>query len=61
MIAALPELALQFIDYVRLHDGRDSLRNRRHRGTLQNHFRSLVGIQNPTQHESCKGSWYSLL
>jgi Fic family protein len=64
VIAALPELAIQIIDYVRQH-GRVTMADmvrvtRANRNTLKDHFRSLVEKQHLTRHGSGKGSWYAL-
>jgi uncharacterized membrane protein len=64
VIAALPELAIQIIDYVRQH-GRVTMADMvratgASRNALKDHFRSLVGKQHLTRHGSGKGSWYAL-
>jgi len=64
VIAALPELDLQIIDYIRQH-GRVTMADmvrvtRASRNTLKDHFRSLVEKGHLTRHGSGKGSWYSL-
>jgi Fic family protein len=64
VIAALPELALQIIDYVRQH-GRATMADMvratgASRNTLKDHFRSLVKKRHLTRHGSGKGSWYAL-
>jgi Fic family protein len=64
VIAALPELDLQIIDYVRQHSRvtmADMVRaSGSSRNTLKDHFRSLVEKRQLTRHGSGKGSWYSL-
>jgi Fic family protein len=64
VIAALPELAIQIIDYVRQH-GRVTMADMVRvtgvsRNTLKDHFRSLVEKQHLIRHGSGKGSWYAL-
>jgi len=64
VIAALPELDLQIIDYVRQH-GRVTMADMvrvtgTNRNTLKDHFRSLVEKQHLIRHGSGKGSWYAL-
>jgi len=64
VIAALPELAIQIIDYARQH-GRvtmaDIVRTTGvSRNTLKGHFRSLVEKQHLVLHGTGKGSWYAL-
>jgi Fic family protein len=64
VIAALPELDLQIIDYVREH-GRVTMADMvrvtgASRNTLKDHFRSLVEKQYLTLHGTGKGSWYAL-
>ena len=64
VIAALPELAIQIIDYVRQH-GRVTMADMiratgASRNTLKDHFRSLVEKRHLAQHGTGKGSWYSL-
>ena len=64
VIAALPELAIQIIDFVRQH-GRATMADMiratgASRNTLKDHFRSLVDKQHLIRHGSGKGSWYSL-
>ena len=64
VIAALPELDLQIIDYVRQH-GRVTMADMvratgSSRNTLKDHFRSLVEKGHLTRHGSGKGSWYAL-
>jgi Fic family protein len=64
VIAALPELDLQIIDYVRQH-GRATMADLvrvtgASRNTLKDHFRSLVEKQHLIRHGSGKGSWYAL-
>jgi len=64
VLAALPELDLQIIDYVRQH-GRATMADLvrvtgASRNTLKDHFRSLVEKQHLIRHGSGKGSWYAL-
>ena len=64
VIAALPELDLQIIDYIRQH-GRVTMADmvrvtRASRNTLKDHFRSLVEKGHLTRQGSGKGSWYAL-
>jgi Fic family protein len=64
VIAALPELDLQIIDYVRQH-GRVTMADMiratgSSRNTLKDHFRSLVEKRHLARHGTGKGSWYSL-
>jgi Fic family protein len=64
VIAALPELDLQIIDYVRQH-GRVTMADMvritgTSRNTLKDHFRSLQEKQYLARHGSGKGSWYAL-
>jgi Fic family protein len=64
VIAALPELATQIIDYVRQH-GRVTMADMiratgTSRNTLKDHFRSLVEKRHLARHGTGKGSWYSL-
>jgi Fic family protein len=64
VIAALPELDLQIIDYARQH-GRVTMADivrvtGTSRNTLKDHFRSLVEKGHLTRHGSGKGSWYAL-
>jgi uncharacterized membrane protein len=64
VIAALPELDLQIIDYVRQH-GRATMADivratGASRNTLKDHFRSLVEKGHLTRHGTGKGSWYAL-
>jgi Fic family protein len=64
VIAALPELDLQIIDYVRQH-GRATMADMvratgASRNTLKDHFRSLVEKGHLTRQGSGKGSWYAL-
>jgi uncharacterized membrane protein len=63
VIAALPELDLQIIDYVRQH-GRATMAalvrvTGASRNTLKDHFRSLVEKGHLARHGSGKGSWYA--
>lgn len=64
VLAALPELAVQIIDYARQH-GRvtmgDMIRvTGASRNTLKEHFRSLIEKRHIVRHGSGKGSWYAL-
>ena len=64
VIAALPELDLQIIDYVRQH-GRATMADLvrvtgASRNTLKDHFLSLVEKEHLARHGTGKGSWYSL-
>jgi Fic family protein len=64
VIAAMPELAIQILDYVRQH-GRVTMANMvratgTSRNTLKDHFRSLVEKRQLARHGSGKGSWYAL-
>jgi Fic family protein len=64
VIAALPELAIQIVDYVRQH-GRVTMAEMvratgASRNTLKDHFRSLVEKRQLTRHGTGKGSWYAL-
>jgi Fic family protein len=63
-IAALPELSVQILDYVR-QQGRVTMADMvrvtgASRNTLKDHFRSLVEEQHLIRHGSGKGSWYAL-
>ena len=64
VIAAMPELDLQILDYVRQH-GRGTMADivrvtGASRNTLKDHFRSLVEKGHLTRHGTGKGSWYAL-
>jgi Fic family protein len=64
VMSTLPELALQIIDYVRLH-GRvtmaDMVRETSaSRNTLKEHFRRLQELGHLVRHGAGKGSWYGL-
>jgi Fic family protein len=64
VIAALSELAIQIIDYVRQH-GRVTMADMiratgASRNTLKDHFRNLVEKRYLARHGTGKGSWYSL-
>ena len=64
VLAALPDLAVQIVDYVRQH-GRVSMGDvikttGASRNTLKEHFRRLVGQGHLAQHGSGKGTWYAL-
>jgi Fic family protein len=64
VIATLPELAVQILDYAREH-GRvtmsDMVRSSgASRNTLKEHFRNLVEKQHLAQHGAGKATWYAL-
>lgn len=64
VLAALPDLAVQIVDYVRQH-GRVSMGDvikttGASRNTLKEHFRRLVEQGHLAQHGSGKGTWYAL-
>lgn len=64
VLAALPDLAVQIVDYARQH-GRVSMGNAikitgASRNTLKEHFRRLVEQGHLAQHGSGKGTWYAL-
>ncbi|MGD0902384.1 MAG: DUF977 family protein [Terracidiphilus sp.] len=64
VIAALPELDLQILDYVRQH-GRATMADMvratgASRNTLKDHFHSLVERGHLNRHGTGKGSWYAL-
>lgn len=64
VIATLPELAVQIIDYARNH-GRVTIGEMvsitgASRNTLKEHFRRLVEKRHLVRHGAGKGSWYSL-
>jgi len=64
VIAVLPELDLQILDYIRQH-GRATMADMvratgASRNTLKDHFRSLVEKGHLTRQGTCKGSWYAL-
>ena len=64
VLAALPDLAVQIVDYARQH-GRVSMGDvikttGASRNTLKEHFRRLVGQGHLAQHGSGKGTWYAL-
>ena len=64
VIAALPELDLQILDYVHQH-GRVTMADMvrvtgASRNTLKDHFRSMVEKQHLILHGTGKGSWYAL-
>ena len=64
MIAALPELAAQIIDYARQHSrvtiGEMIRVTGASRNTLKEHLRNLVEKRHLVQHGAGKGSWYTL-
>ena len=65
VMAALPELAVQILDYAREH-GRVTMSGMvrssgASRNTLKEHFRNLVEKQHLAQHGVGKGTWYALL
>ena len=65
VIAALPELAVQILDYARNH-GRVTMGDMTRatgasRNTLKEHFRNLVEKRHLALHGKGKGSWYALL
>jgi Fic family protein len=64
VLAALPDLAVQIIDYARQH-GRVSMGDvikttQASRNTLKEHFRRLVERGHLAQHGTGKGTWYAL-
>lgn len=64
MIAALPDLAVQILDYARNH-GRVTIGDMIRltgvsRNTLKEHFRKLVENGHLLRHGTGKGSWYAL-
>ena len=64
VLAALPELAVQVIDYARQH-GRVTMRDMMRstgasRNTLKDHFRRLVNQGQLQMHGTGKGVWYAL-
>lgn len=64
VIASLPELAVQILDYGRNY-GRVTMRDMIHktgasRNTLKEHFRNLVRKKQLVQHGAGKGTWYSM-
>jgi len=64
VLAALPELAVEILDYARDH-GRvrmsDMVRKSgASRNTLKEHFRSLVAKRHLVQHGAGKATWYAL-
>lgn len=64
VLAALPDLAVQIVDYARQH-GRVSMGDAikisgASRNTLKEHFRRLVEQGYLAQHGSGKGTWYAL-
>jgi len=64
MIAALPELAAQIVDYARQHSrvtiGEMMRVSGASRNTLKQHLRNLVEKRHLVQHGVGKGSWYTL-
>lgn len=64
MLAALPELSLQIVEFAREH-GRVTIgdaikRTDVSRNTLKQHFRNLVERADPNQQGSGRGVWYAL-
>lgn len=64
VLAALPELSLQIIEFAREH-GRVTMGDAitltgANRNTLKQHFRHLVERRHLTQHGSGRGVWYAL-
>ncbi len=64
VLAALPELSLKIVEFVREH-GRVTIGDAikltgASRNTLKQHFRSLVERRNLNQHGSGRGVWYDL-
>lgn len=64
VLAALPELSLQIVEFAREH-GRvtmgDAIRlTGGNRNTLKQHFRALVNRGQLTQHGAGRGVWYEL-
>ena len=62
VLAALPELSLQIVEFAREH-GRitmgDAIRlTGGNRNTLKQHFRALVNRGRLTQHGAGRGVWY---
>jgi Fic family protein len=64
VLAALPDLAVQIVDYARQHGSvsmGDVIKTTgASRNTLKEHFRRLVGQGHLAQHGSGKGTWYAL-
>ena len=64
VLAPLPELSLQIVEFAREH-GRitmaDAIRwTNGHRNTLKQHFRALVEQGHLSQHGAGRGAWYGL-
>jgi predicted HTH transcriptional regulator len=64
VLAALPELSLQIVEFAREH-GRVTIGNAItftgvSRNTLKQHFRNLVAAGHLNQHGSGRGVWYEL-
>ena len=64
MLAALPELSLQIVEFAREH-GRVTMMDAikltgSSRNTLKQHFRDLTGRNLLDQHGSGRGVWYGL-
>ena len=64
VIAALPELAVQIVEYVRQHGrvtiGETVRLTSANRNTLKTHFRRLVELGHLKQYGVRKGTWYGL-
>ena len=64
VIAALPELAVQIVEYVRQHGrvtiGETVRLTSANRNTLKTHFRRLVELGHLKQYGARKGTWYGL-
>lgn len=65
VLASLPELAVQILDYANAH-GRVTMSDMikltgASRNTLKEHFRNLVSQQHLAQHGNGKGTWYARL
>ena len=63
VLATLPELAVQILDYAHAH-GRITMSDMiklsgASRNTLKEHFRNLVAQQHLVQHGNGKGTWYA--
>lgn len=64
VLAALPELSLQIVEFAREH-GRVTMMDAiklagASRNTLKQHFRDLAGRNHLGQHGSGRGVWYGL-
>lgn len=64
VLAALPELSLQIVEFAREH-GRVTMMDAikligASRNTLTQHFRDLTGRNHVEQHGSGRGVWYGL-